>query len=250
MPTQHPSPPIGKRYVTIKQALQLYDVSDKTIERYIHQKVLPIVRDRFKHVKIDLDVLEQVMREREKPPNPIMQQLEVHQRQIDELEREVQALREQLEQMTAQLNAQSLVLTALKTSAGGDLSVEQAAVLLKQQVAQALADTGSERIRKIATPRQPTALEKRGLPDGTMKLVDFITAHHLSLSPWHFKKACAAGEIALTIYQREGEAKRNKREWWITPPQHRALISYCRQRQIMYTPCSGCTDQNEEQQAG
>ncbi|WP_220209282.1 hypothetical protein [Reticulibacter mediterranei] len=64
------------------------------------------------------------------------------------------------------------------------------------------------------------------------------------------QKSIEAGEIAITIYQREGEAKRNKREWWLTPAQHRALINYCQQHQIAYRACPDCRDQSASQQAG
>src|SRR2546421_102648 len=98
-------PEIGKRYVTIKQTLEMYDISDKTIERYISKGTLPVVRDRFGHVKIEFEALDQLMREKEIPPNPLMQQLQEHQKRIDRLEHEVQRLRELIETMTGRVYA-------------------------------------------------------------------------------------------------------------------------------------------------
>jgi predicted site-specific integrase-resolvase len=245
-----PAPPlIGKRYVTIRQAIEMYDISQKTIERYIADGTLPVVRDRHGHVKIDQDVLEQVMRERHIPPHPLKQQLEEQQHRIEGLEEqmthlqeEVKQLREQLERTTAQAHQPQLqaAMTTLGASSG-EMHAGIASAILKQQVTELLTELGQQHTRTGAVQGLAGALEKRHLPNGTTRLVDFIKVHQPDgVTLWDIKKASLTGEIQLEVYQREGEAKRNKQEWWITREQHCALVSYWQQHGITYTACPLC----------
>jgi hypothetical protein len=240
---------IGERYVVIKQVLEMYDVSDRTLSRWIKDKTLPVLRDRFGHVKIEFTTLDQIMKERNIPFSPLYQQVQDLQKCVERLEQKVAQMGEQLELMTTQAHQDQLqaALTTLGAPSE-ELNAGQAAAILKQQVSALLGEMGLTRKTSAAHGLAGT-LEKRRLPDGTMRLIDFVKAHQPDgMTLWDVKKAYLAGEIQLEVYQREGEAKRNKQEWWITEEQHHQLIRYWQQHHIPYTACSLCTTLDEEQQ--
>ena len=81
-------------------------------------------------------------------------------------------------------------------------------------------------------------LAKRGLPPGTIRLVDFATHHHINIHD--LKRYYYEGKIQLTAYQREVQAKRNKQEWWITPEQHQQVSVYWQQQEMPYVACPLC----------
>ncbi len=242
-------PEIGKRYVTISEALERYKVSDRTITRYIDEKkILPVVRDRFGHVKIELEILDRVMRERNIPPNQLYLQIQDQQKRIEALEHEIKRLREQMELMTRWEHAQGHFLEVI-TKVTEPFNV-QAAATLKHLLAEVLAESGPPRTTSTKATGLTAMLEKRGLPpNGTMQLVDFFREHQSSMTLHEIKEAYKAGTITLTVYPRPGEHKRNKQEWWITLEQHRALVSYWQQQGITYTACPLCK-QDEVSQAG
>jgi hypothetical protein len=247
---------LGKRYVTIRDVVEMYDISERSLRRWIEEKkdekgkdipkVIQTITDVKGHIRMDLEEVEQVMKHRNIPPNPLYQQVQEHQSRLEDLERQVKRLREQFGELVGRWETshpQLLAALANGSEASGETNT-QATTLLKEQIAQLLAEMQRGHPKGKAKQGLEGKLQRRGFEDGTLMLVDFVEVHRVKL--WDLKKLYWAGKIALQVRHREAEAKRNKQEWWVTPEQHSQISAYCQQHEIPYTPCRQCEPQEVE----
>ena len=140
-------------------------------------------------------------------PHPVLARLQSMQGQIDALISQVDALQQQVESLA---------------------------------VGQPFAPAGALKSPQLVPlpSVQLSAAEKRGYPAGTQRLVDFASAHQVTVGS--IKSLYDAGEIALAVYQRPSNPERNKQEWWILPEQHTALANYWREHELPFVACSVC----------
>jgi excisionase family DNA binding protein len=233
----------GKRYITVQDAVNLLNTSERTIRRMVKEERLHTIRDKTNHIWIDQDDVEQEREARPRSANPLLQQLqscvERLEQRVLELEQHVEILREQGDVREQLFQALNRVQEAQEEAGAPTASVPW------HQVAQML--TGLPRSR--AAGGAPTMLAKRGLPPGTLRLADFARRHHIDiheLKQYHYE-----GKISLTVYHREVQAKRNKQEWWITAQQHQQVSAYWQQQGMPYTVCPQCAHQEvSDMQAG
>ncbi len=206
---KQPSPAHDKRkhYVTVEEAVQLLNVSERTVRRMISKKQLHVIHDTNGYVRIDLDEIEQINASKPHQPHPVLARLQSMQGQIDALISQVDALQQQVESLA---------------------------------VGQPFAPAGALKSPQLVPlpSVQLSAAEKRGYPRGTQRLVDFASAHQVTVGT--LKSLYDAGEIALAVYQRPTNPERNKQEWWITSEQHTTLANYWREHELPFTACSTC----------
>jgi hypothetical protein len=184
---------------------------------------------------------------RRSPVLPIpSHQLQHLQSLVNEIEQRLLSLEQQVEHLREQGDVREQLLQALNRAQEAQEETETPTSSLPwHQMAQMLAGLPRSRPAGIA----PTMLAKRGLPPGTLRLVDFAKRHHIDihdLKRWHYE-----GKIQLTVYHREVQAKRNKQEWWITSEQHQQVSAYWQRQEIPYTACPQCLHQEvREAQVG
>ena len=211
------------RYVTVQDAVERIGVAERTLRRWIEEtnekkkKFHRIMRDPSGFVRLDLEEVEQIVRARGGVVPSVHQQIESLLERIEVLESEhaIQAQR-----------YQELLNTVEH--------FQQARMTRMQPVTH----------RHSGSPGTPA--ERRGLPPGTLRLVDFARNHVCKLSD--VKKLYGSQEIEVAVYQREAPAVRNKQEWWVTPAQHHALADYYGRHHLAYTPCPRCFQVMQEEQ--
>ena len=193
------------RYVTVHDAIDRLNVTERTVRRWMKKGRLTSIKDASGFKQVNLADIEQILQD--KPTT-------------------VPSLREQLTDLLTRVEEVE------------DQQQEQSAQIaeLRQQLEQ-----GGQHHR-VHAPAAQSILEKRGLPEGTEHLVAFVKAHQPQhpMTIYAIKQLFAEGKIALTIYQREEGAQRNKQEWWITREQHLQLVSYFQQHTVSYTACTQC----------
>ena len=223
------SPNLSGHYVTIEEAAAEAGVAERTVQRWKKAGKIHVIRDRLGHVRVSL---EDVMACRhEASESPLRAQVQQLQTQIATLLQRVARLEEGLEEQSRQQNLGEQLVQAL-TSRQGEADAKGAWSLLATLVEA----NHHSRAKALGLPAM---LAKRGLPlDGTRRLSDFAKDHQASIH--EIKKLYEAGSIALLVYQRPGEQKRNKREWWISRPQQAGLIAYWEQHGVSYTTCPQC----------
>jgi hypothetical protein len=241
MPDKEPQK--GKRYVTVREALDMYDIPERTLRRWIKpsekkgQKKDPLVgtlSNSRGQVRIDLDDLERAMSLRHMSASPLRKQVQELQACYEQLEQEVAHLKQQVKEMAALDQEQILQVLTSASVQENQNGAEAVPSQLLQQISQMLAKLP----RKGPTRSKVSGAKKRGYSEDTIHLVDFVKLHKANL--WDIKQLYRDGKIALAVYQRESEAKRNKREWWITPDQHLQLVRYWQQHEIPYHACPQC----------
>lgn len=223
------SPSPSGRYVTIEEAAAEAGVAERTIQRWKKAGKVHVIRDRLGHVRLSLeDVLSCC---HEPTASPLRSQVLHLQAQIAALSERLAQLEEILQESNRKQAIGEQLAQALRSvQAEGDITGvwSQLAALVE----------GSARSRFLGGGLK-AQLAKRGLPpDGTVRLSDFAQAHQASIH--EIKKLYQAGAIELTVYQRPGEHKRNKQEWWISLPQQQALIAYWQRHAVAYTTCPQC----------
>ncbi len=199
-----------EEYVTVEEASMLLNVAERTVRRMIERGDLRVLKERHS-VRIDLDAIEAWNERKPHQPHPIKAHLEKHDAHLENHDAQIAALKSQIEQLTRSIQMQS---------SGGDLPVWE----------------GPQ--ARTLPAHHLSAAEKRGLPPGTLRLVDFAKAHGISVGM--LKSLYNAQAIALTVYQRSGYAERNKQEWWITPEEHMQLAAYLREQRMTFEPCPDC----------
>lgn len=201
-----------KRYVTVVQVLEMLHVSERTVRRWMSSDppLLHSIEDSSGHRYIDMADVERIKAEKPELVNEIPARVEILEDQAKEalaLKPVVQTLKCEVEELKQQVND----LLALVESGG-------------------IAPPGAPFVRRVRPPvSRQSGAEARGYPAGTIRLIEFTDKHQLSISG--IKELHWKGDIAVTIYERE-HAKRNGREWWITPEQHRAVVAYYQQQQL------------------
>lgn len=217
------------RYVTIEEAAAEAGVAERTIQRWKKDGKIHVIRDRLQHVRVSL---EDVLACRHEPSeSPLRSQVLHLHTQIAALQERVAQLEAALQEQRSQQNLGEQVVQALSSreSEGGAALAWSQLLTLLQAHRPSHSSMGGLRVM----------LAKRGLPpNGTARLSDFAQAHQASMH--EIKKLYQAGAIELTVYQRPGEHKRNKQEWWISLPQQQALIAYWQQHAVAYTACLHC----------
>jgi excisionase family DNA binding protein len=219
-----------KEYGTVDEATQESGVSERTIRRWIAAGKLHVIHDNTGHVRVDLDDVRAHAKLRS--DSPLRFQMHRQQEQINDLQQQVAALSQQIDAIRS---LDERIMQALESAqGGGDTSSP-----FIHEIAQMLTRARGGRIRHATT-----SLEKRGLPVGTLRLVDFAKRHHANL--WEIKKLYWAGEIGLEVKDRGEAAKRNQQEWWITPAQHHRLADYWQAHGIAYEACPQCQGATRE----
>ncbi len=215
MALQKLAPAPVARYVTVQDAVERLGVAERTLRRWIEEtderkkKFHHIMRDPSGFVRLDLEEVEQIVHARGGVVPSVHQQIEHLLECIEALESE-QAVQAQ--------HYQELLNTVEH--------LQQTMMTQMQPVT----------YRHSGSPGTPA--KRRGLPAGTLRLVDFAQQHSCTLS--EVKKLHEHHEIEVTTYQREVPAIRNKQEWWITPTQHHVLADYYEEHHLPYTPCPHC----------
>ncbi len=240
---KHAPAPVA-RYITVQDATDRIGVAERTMRRWIveaenkkiddtKKKFHDIVRDPSGFVRLNLDEVERIVQERGGVAPSMHQRVDALLERIDELESEKEVQAQKVGVLQQQMAGVLQLLTHLQgTQEGGQ--VGQLDFLFAHLPIH----------RRSANSQELVA--KRGLPPETMRLVDFAKVHQVNL--WDIKQRSFTGEITLEIYHREGDAKRNKQEWWVTPAQHQQIVDYCQQHQIPYTPCPACVTHSQEEQ--
>lgn len=204
--TERQKPAALVHYVTVRDAVERLNTPERTIRRWIEKGKLTSIRDAAGFVRIDLADIEQILQDR-----PTM---------VPSLQEQVTSLLTRIEDLEDQMQEQSAQIA-----------------VLRQQLEQ-----GGGQRHHVHAPAAQSTWEKRGLPEGTEHLVTFVKMHQPQnkMTIYAIKQLFAEGKIALTIYQREEGAQRNKQEWWITREQHLQLVEYFQQHAISYSPCTHC----------
>lgn len=232
---QTPAPVV--RYITVQDAIDRIGVSERTMRRWIEEaedstiddkkkKVHNVVRDPSGFVRLDLDEVERIVQVRQGVAPSLHQRIDALGERIEELENDKAAQAKKVSELQGQIEG---ILHALAGLQGTYKNDDQALPLTELLALLPL--------HRRASTQEPW--EKRGLPPGTMRLVNFSKLHQVNL--WDLKQRSFTGEIPLEIYHREAEAKRNKQEWWVTPAQHQQIAAYCQEHALPYTPCPQCT---------
>jgi DNA-binding transcriptional MerR regulator len=217
----------GKRYVTVREALDMYDIPERTIRRWIkptrkagriEEPLVKTLKNSRGQVRLDLDDLEREMTLRKMPASPLRQQVRDLQDRVEDLEHELAGLKEQMKEIAEQEHLfQALAHTSTQEHEG------EAPALL-QQISQML--TRMPRSRMGNTESAP---ERRGYTPDTIRLVNFAEDHGVKLS--EIKNLYYTGQVSLTVHPRP-DAQRNKQEWWVSPEQHHQVIDFWREHAI------------------
>jgi excisionase family DNA binding protein len=212
------------RYITVQDAVERLGVVERTVRRWIEKKKLHAIHDASGFVRLDLDAVERIAQERHTVVPSSRQQVEMLLERVERLESENEAQEQKYDHL------QRLIEGVFRVLAGEPITDEHGQPL-------SLSDSHLAYLRPVGRNKQEP-LERRGLPAGTMRLVNFAQLHQVKLSD--LKRLHMLHELNLTIYQRDAGAIRNKQEWWISPEQHQQVATYCQQHSIPYMPCSQC----------
>ncbi|GLV54396.1 hypothetical protein KDH_12430 [Dictyobacter sp. S3.2.2.5] len=223
------------RYITVQDAVERLGVVERTVRRWIEKDKLHAIRDVSGSVRLDLDEVELIVQERGAVVPSPQQQIEALLECVERLKCENEALFECVERLKRENEARDQKCNDLQ---------QQIDVIRQERVSESTAH-GHGSLLLPATSHflhshsGQELLARRGLPEGTMRLVQFAQLHQIKLSD--LKKLHMLHAVNLTIYQREAEAIRNKQEWWITPEQHQQVADYCQQHDVPYVVCSQCS---------
>ena len=205
-----------KVYVTVEEAALRCNRSERTIRRWIQQEIVRVDRNKqFRSVRVDRDDLDRIIAGRPDTVHPVRGEIAKLTTNDETLEQRINILLQEvahLQQRVDLLETQGVVVSG----EGGRL------------------------------PKSPrtSGAESRGLPAGTMRLVPFAEQHGVPVG--QIRSLYNQRLLDLIVYQRPGEAKRNKQEWWISPEQHQQLIRYWQEHHISYEPCPQCTDEQAQ----
>ncbi len=198
----------AKHYVSVAQAMEMLRVSERSVRRWIAHDppLLHAIKDPSGHLLVDLDDIHAIQEQKPELKNPLPDRVEEVEEDVQTLKGEVEALKQQI-----------TTLLALSESAGG------LPASLRRERASAASGASA-----------------RGYPPGTLRLIEFTEKHQVNIS--EIKELHWQGAIAVSIYDRE-RAKRNAREWWITPDQHRAVVTYYQQHglHVQTERCDFCS---------
>jgi excisionase family DNA binding protein len=240
-----------RELVTVDEAATLLAMSERTIRRMIRDGRLHVVRDGQRGVWVDVKDIEQKQNGKvrsafEEVRDRMQQQLDEQAKRIRELQEEVHrhaVMIQGCEKVIHTLEEGIHRLVTLSTVGEGD---ESHHVLVPDMTPfVALLKTREQGYTGRSLMPAPSPLEKRHLPVGTLRLVQFAAQHNVTVDD--IKALFAQGHIQLTVVTRGEYARRNKQEWWIRPEQQRDLIRYWDEQAITYTPCSQCPHEQEDE---
>jgi len=224
----------SKIYVPVVEAARLCNRSERTIRRWIQKKYVRVRHDeQSRSVRIDLDDIQRMQATKPDTIHPVQDEIEELKLDNQELEQEVDSLKQEVDSL------KELVAILLERE---DVLEKRMDALMSQQ----RAGTGNLVLLPRRAPRTTSGAESRGLPDGTQRLAQYAKLHGVTMA--EVKGLHVQRLIELTIHQREGDPKRNKQEWWITPEQQVQLIHYWQEHQITYTACGQCQGCMEQMQ--
>ncbi len=206
LPQKEPTWSQKIHYTTIAEAANVLGRNERTIRRWIESGKLPSIKRNGQRyiVKAEVDRLRTSMPELASPLPDRVAMLEDH----------VHTLTDQIESMQHQVRH------------------------LQEQFAELRQRLDERPSRSHTAQPRLSGAEKRGMPAGTMRLVEFARLHGLAVS--EIKLLYWSNKVELTVHRRTGEVVRNKQEWWITPEQHRKLIAYALQHDIPCRCCDWC----------
>lgn len=234
-----------REFVTVKDAMELLERSDRQIRRMIANKKLTAIRDEHGGVWIDLH---DVQRKSNGRLRSAVEELRGRVReQLDEQTEAIDFLKAQMAEQAQAIQELTMIIGHLQES----LKRIVAAGARSEQ----REDTGSDpslvsydmtRLSSLLnrTDLQHSRLEKRDLLAGTHRLAAFAELHVVSIDA--IKGLYRQGAIQLTIFHRQAHAIRNKQEWWISTQQQYDLVQYWLHYQVPYTPCPECPHSFEE----
>src|SRR6266566_6075594 len=87
---------MGKRYITVQDAVYLLNTSERTVRRMIKEGRLHTIRDKTNHIWIDQDDVEQERETKPRSVNPLVHQLQHLQSLVDEIEQRMLYLEQQV----------------------------------------------------------------------------------------------------------------------------------------------------------
>jgi excisionase family DNA binding protein len=219
----------GRKYLTGAEAAALMGVHPRTLYRMIARGEIVASHTRSHKLRIAYD---DVLAWRERQGLPPLSPTDSHESlisAIQELKEQIHQLRERVDSLLASFVAPA----TLRADTEAANSEHQQPSFDLRDLARIFASFRSSRTAKQSI----SVLERRGLPAGTTTVAAFAKQHQVKVN--RIKKLCEENHIALTIIPRDS-AVRNAREWWITPEQQEALLSYWQQRQIPYVVCQQC----------
>lgn len=219
----------GRKYLTGAEAAALMGVHPRTVYRLIARGEIIASHTRSNRLRIAYDdVL--AWRERQGLSNPSpMDHQALLISVVQELKEQVNLLREGMNPLLTLLATAATLQADTETT---DLEYQRPS-FDSRELAHFFASFRSSRMTKQSL----SVLERRGLSTGTVTVAAFARQHQVPVN--RIKKLCEENHIALTILPRN-DAIRNAHEWWITPEQQEALLSYWQQHQIPYVACQQC----------
>lgn len=241
-----------RELVTVDEAATLLAVSERTIRRMIRDGRLHVLRDGQRGVWIDVQDIEH--KENARVHSAFEEVRDRLQHQLEEQATAIHALQEEVHRQAEVIQACEDMIHHLITRrvVEGEGEGDEAHPISFADIAPfvTLIKTRNQGPLGHAVMPTPSPLEKRHLPVGTCRLVQFATQHEVSVDD--IKSLFAQGHIQLTVVSRGEYARRNKQEWWIRPEQQRDLVRYWDEQAISYTPCPHCPHgrANEQMDAG
>jgi hypothetical protein len=212
-----------KQYVTVEEAQLLCNRSERTIRRWIQKEYVRTTGDTSSGIYIDLDDLLRMQTNKPDTVHPVRNEIKRLASRDEDLHQRLDALMQQVDKLEDWLSH------------------------LLQMQGQEGAPLGNRVLRSPSSHSAQSSVERRGLTPGTQRLVTFAEQHKVTVG--HIKGLYHVRLIELTVYQREGEAVRNRQEWWIDPSQHTHLVRYWQEHHIDHTPCplcQGCVEHVQE----
>lgn len=207
----------AKTYITVEEAALRSNRSERTIRRWIEEEKVEVLRNKkFRSVRVDQDDLDRYCAGKPDTSHPVRGEIAKLATNDQTLEQRINLLIQEVTRL------------------------QQRVEVLESQ------DPGGESSHhKASSPRVSGGAESRGLPAGTMRLVPFAEQHGVPVG--QIRSLYNQRILDLIAYQRPGEAKRNKQEWWISPEQHQQLVRYWQEHHISYEPCPQCDEQAQNE---
>lgn len=211
-------------YVTVAEAAQMIDRSERTIWRWVEQNKIGHFKRNGQRciVKAEIDRL---LLEMPELARPLPERVEVTEDTLEEHETRLNAL-EQGGRNQAEIN----------------LEHERQVRELQATIAELkqLLEGGKSRPPRSSSSQLGQGRHYdpvlRGLPEGSLRRSTFARKH--LIDPNFLTTLHENGIIHMELHPMQGESERN--EWWIVPEQHQVVIRYYQQKNLPYKHCDDC----------
>ncbi len=211
-------------YVSVADAAQMIDRSERTIWRWVEQNKIGSFKRNGQRciVKAEIDRL---LAEMPELVRPLPERVEVAEDALEDHEQRLNAL-EQDRRGQAEIN----------------LEHERQVRELQATIAELkqLLEGGQSRMphRPSSQPGQGRHYDPvlRGLPEGSLRRSTFARKH--LIDPDFLTTLHKSGIFCMELHPMQGESERN--EWWIMPEQHQVVIRYYQQQHLPYKHCDDC----------